>query len=492
METPMVPDDRDRSFDKALARHLRPSAPDVPAPIDRSQTACPDAETLAAYHERLLSPEQMMSLKQHIAGCSRCQQIVAQLEATDELPLGVDPQEHQGQNVLNMPEPDHSAFAHAAPVPAASRAAGAARVSRLRRVRPGANWRWLAPAGALAAGLLIWVAVHESSPPQFQLAKNQQPAAPPSSSATVSRSAASGNKEPTSKDARDFSAAPRAGARAESGALAGNEGLQIGRPRDERTQNQRGMLDQKEVVAGKLAAPRRDLSSNDSLAPLDREVNRPAIPGGFGAREKEKEPKNQAPATVPAPAPPAEEKDSSGAAQVVTRAPLGKSAPPTKAEGVASISGRQAPQTLQMERQTAVASGVVSELPESSALRLAKARTSVTVTAPGATVLWRIALAGIIEHSADAGSTWTVQTTGVINDLTAGSAPSDKVCWVVGRTGTILRTTDGGEHWLRVRAPIEDDLTAVFAIDAQQATVSSHRTYKTSDAGLTWALLPIP
>ena len=114
------------------------------------------------------------------------------------------------------------------------------------------------------------------------------------------------------------------------------------------------------------------------------------------------------------------------------------------------------------------------------------------MTAPGATVLWRIALAGIIEHSADAGSTWTVQATGVINDLTAGSAPSDKVCWVVGRTGTILRTTDGGEHWLRVRAPIEDDLTAVFAIDAQQATVSSHRTYKTSDAGVTWALLPIP
>jgi hypothetical protein len=491
METPMVPDDRDRSFDKALARHLRPSAPDGPARIDRSQTSCPDAETLAAYHERLLSPEQMMSSKQHIAGCWRCQQIVAQLEATDELPLGVDLQEHQGQNVLNMPEPNPSAFAHAtqAPVPAASRAAGAARVSRLRRVRPGANWRWLAPAGALAAGLLIWVAVHESSPPRFQIAKNQQPAAPPSSSAAVSRSAASINKEPASQDARDFSAAPRAGARAESGALAQNEGSQIERPRDERTQNQPGMLDKKNVAplpAGKLTAPRRDLS--DTLAPLDREANRTTIPGGFGAREKEKELKKQAPAA--APAPPPEEKDSSGAAQVVTLPPSRKSETP--ANTVASVSGRQAPQTQQMERLTAAASGVASELHDSSALRMVKARSSVTVTAPGATVLWRIALAGIIEHSTDAGSTWTVQTTGVITDLTAGSAPSDKVCWVVGRTGTILRTTDGGEHWLRVRAPIEDDLTAVFAIDAQQATVSSNKTYKTSDAGLTWALLPTP
>jgi hypothetical protein len=494
METPMVPDDRDRSFDKALARHLRPSAPDGPARIDRSQTACPDAETLAAYHERLLSPEQMMSSKQHIAGCSRCQQIVAHLEATDELPLGVDLQEHQGQNVLNMPEPDPSGFAHAAqaPVPAVSRSAGAARVSRLRRVRPGANWRWLAPAGALAAGLLIWVAVHESSPPQFQLTKNQHPAAPSSSSETVSRSAAPGNQEPTSKDAGDFFAVPRASTRAESSARAQNEGSQI-EPRNERTQSERAMLDQKTVAplqAGKLTAPRRDLSPNDSLAPLDRDANRPALPGGIGARAKEL--KKQAAAEAPAPVPPAEKKDSSGAGQVVTLPPSPKSEAAAKAPAVANISGRQAPQAPQIEQQAAGVPGVLSELRDGSALRMVKARTSVTVTAPGATVLWRIALAGIIEHSTDAGSTWTVQATGVINDLTAGSAPSDKVCWVVGRTGTILRTTDGGEHWLRVRAPIEDDLTAVFAVDAQQATVSSHKTYKTSDAGLTWALLPTP
>ena len=197
---------------------------------------------------------------------------------------------------------------------------------------------------------------------------------------------------------------------------------------------------------------------------------------------------------MPAPALPAEEeeKDNSGAAQVVTLAPSRKSEATAKEQEVANMSGRQAPQALQIERKAAGVSGVVSELHDSSVLRLAKARTFLTVTAPGSTVLWHIASAGILEHSTDAGATWTVQTTGVIVDLTAGSAPSDRVCWVVGRTGTILRTIDGGAHWLRVRAPIEDDLTAVFAIDAQQATVSSHRTYKTSDAGVTWALLPIP
>jgi hypothetical protein len=53
----MAPDDRDRTFEKALSRHLRPGA---------SQPACPDAEVLAAYHDQLLSPQQMLSIEQHI------------------------------------------------------------------------------------------------------------------------------------------------------------------------------------------------------------------------------------------------------------------------------------------------------------------------------------------------------------------------------------------------------------------------------------------
>ena len=75
----MAPDDRERNFDKALARHLRPHAP------GGADASHPDAELLAAYHERLLAPEQMISSKEHIAGCSRCQQILAQLEAKSRI-----------------------------------------------------------------------------------------------------------------------------------------------------------------------------------------------------------------------------------------------------------------------------------------------------------------------------------------------------------------------------------------------------------------------
>ena len=88
----MAADERDRRFDKALARHLRSAAPAgeparLPAFPASQGGACPDSETLAAYHERSLLSEQLNSLKEHIAGCAHCQALLAQLEATDQISL---------------------------------------------------------------------------------------------------------------------------------------------------------------------------------------------------------------------------------------------------------------------------------------------------------------------------------------------------------------------------------------------------------------------
>ena len=88
----MAPDERDRRFDKALARHLRSAAPageasSLPALRASQRGSCPDSETLAAYHERSLLPEELNSWKEHIVGCANCQNILAQLEATDEISL---------------------------------------------------------------------------------------------------------------------------------------------------------------------------------------------------------------------------------------------------------------------------------------------------------------------------------------------------------------------------------------------------------------------
>jgi len=71
----MPADDRDQKFDRALAQHLRRGS---------VETGCPDAETLAAYQERSLSPDDMVQWKQHIAGCAACQETLALAEATEK------------------------------------------------------------------------------------------------------------------------------------------------------------------------------------------------------------------------------------------------------------------------------------------------------------------------------------------------------------------------------------------------------------------------
>src|SRR4029077_17566149 len=109
--------------------------------------------------------------------------------------------------------------------------------------------------------------------------------------------------------------------------------------------------------------------------------------------------------------------------------------------------------------------------------------------------LWRVSPAGIIERSTDKGATWEVQSSGVVSDLLTGSAPTSDVCWIVGRNGTILRTTDSGSHWQKLNAPSTDDLNSIFAVNAQQATVSTstpQKSYRTTNAGKTWAQLPTP
>src|SRR6266481_3232675 len=105
MERSMALDERDRSFDKALARHLRSAAPAgetvrTPAVPGSRGGECPDSETLAAYHERSLFPVQLNSLKEHIVGCAHCQAILSQLEATDQISL---PAAERGEAVTKQP-----------------------------------------------------------------------------------------------------------------------------------------------------------------------------------------------------------------------------------------------------------------------------------------------------------------------------------------------------------------------------------------------------
>jgi hypothetical protein len=174
----MAPDDRDRTFERALARQLRSSASSnadagafAGAPANPSAESCPDPETLAAYHDGSLSPEERNLWKLHVLSCDPCQLVLAHLATPLDIPVPLETNE----NVPAMQQGVSSAGT-ASPVPRA-------RPSPPHTLR----WLWLVPAGAIAATLIAWVSLHEpkssplSPPPSVEVADNRQsPAAPPS------------------------------------------------------------------------------------------------------------------------------------------------------------------------------------------------------------------------------------------------------------------------------------------------------------------------
>jgi hypothetical protein len=521
----MAPDDRDSIFEKALERHLRlsGSGPRVPEQSGSSDAACPNPEVLAAYHERLLAPEQMLWFKQHLAGCDRCQEILATLEATDDLLLPSDSTAEELQNVVTMPAPHVeipaeivTATAATGPVAVPSRAARRAQSSWRSKTLRGAKWRWLAPAGAIAASLLLWVSFHESRPSSFELAKTMPSAATPV--ATSAPKSPAPSQQSADLGARENSQPP-------GSAPAGGQ-LADALNRDASGKNERAKaaetnLDKKALeekrsvsdVAGKPVAPRRDTSAaiagaNQGVVSAAPQLDRDAAPDTTASEQdganKPARKQSAAPAAQSTSRTPSSSiRDTKRDTKDESRLEQSESVAPAKSEPVAKAKaapGRQAPQ--EQERQqvagniiTLQATQSVAPGQDSRMLRVAKMSASNVIAAPNSQTLWRVAPAGIIEYSSDAGATWTIQPSGVVIDLLAGSAPSATVCWIVGRAGTLIRTTDAGSHWQKLNAPTTDDLTSVFAVNPQQATVSTTiplRSYRTTDAGKSWTQLPNP
>jgi hypothetical protein len=493
METAMPRDDRERHFEKALARHLQAHDPHAGS---ASHGACPDTEIIAAYHERLLPPEEMISLKEHIAGCPRCQQIFAQLEATDEILLEADPEETELADVVVMQPMPAS--------PAASGSTGSPAEPVLLQARASqppqrsANRRWLAPAGLLAALLLIWVAVHErnaSQAPEFQLARNQQQPPPAAVPASPSPPTARSEREPAPKDLPATRAA-NSGSPKETDALgSGAKADKYAAPEERAEPRLRADLPQ----AGRVAPPPGDLQSSRPASSSTQAEGQAHLQGGNQAASRAPAPsgdrrkKSESPGGAPvSPAAPQDERNPATAENRVVLLPTPlKSAHVEAAKGgvAASAAARKsAPAATDM-------SGVLAKQDAANSLvETHDPNWLVRISAPAGTVRWRAGENGIIQHSTDAEANWTIQASGVIADLTAGSATSDDVCWIVGRSGAIVRTTDAGNHWQKVSSPTSDDLISVFAVNAQQATVTTNtnQTYRTTNAGASWTPLANP
>jgi hypothetical protein len=466
-------DDRERSFENALARHLRPSG---------SAGACSDAETLASYHEQSLEPGVMASLKAHISECARCQQILAQLQATDEIPLASD---------IAQPE-----------------TAAATTGVRVMPARRPTLLRWVAPAGALAAGFLVWVAVHENKLDRFakvptrgdavtQIAKAQPSSAlpPPSLDATAnSERVAADTFKPTDSVQPSFSKiAPGPQQRLQSRSK--EKDLESARKPSAAAGVAGGFADgAARLVTPPVSEPVLEPTPPRSVAQTVTVEPAPAAAIATNNRLDQAESgKNESEAKA------ANEKRDAAYSRPASPMPAVTGAVPAPAPA-APPAPQQSSESVEVTAESSAITSLpvhgrqvadLTNLNQRAQLLLASGSAPVTVSAPDGRASWRIGPGGVILFSSDGGKTWLVQPSGTITDLLAGSAPSDKVCWIVGRSGTILRTSDRGKHWKKVTPPTQDDLRSVFAANDHQATVSpANGTYKTSDGGATWKPLP--
>jgi len=522
----MALDDRERNFEKAVARELRADA--------LNGLHCPDAETLAAYHERMLSPEEMVAQKPHIASCARCQEILATLELTETVAIS----ERDSEEAVAPASARRTEMASAVAVSSTKRGS----VTPISKRR--AYLRWVVPAGAIAAGLLVWVAVRENRAPRISQSKSVEVAenrdsgkadlGVPQPERREALPGPSGADKPTSKlrdnekqelDAlvADDQAKPVTRARVGNGTGSGR-GPSL-------TQNQiQNSIQNNSIPNNSIENKGQNAAQNPASREFDyrvdnknadKKVNDLPLAGRnvVGAMKAENAPRPSEPSikakvapAVQAPAPPAAPKQSYGEGAGAAAGTLAKSADADAAahkdEAVKSVT-----ETVEV---TSAAPTVTTEQKEmndrnSAALSL-KAMQGVSgspagnlsyanmagmqiVATPDPKVFWLIGSNGTVLKTEDGDKSLRVQKTGEGMKVLAGSAVNKKVCWLIAEKGIVLRTTDGGKHWLTINAPSGANFSAIKAMSATEAMVtdaSGRVTYSTVDGGETWSVVARP
>jgi hypothetical protein len=453
----------DPKFERALAQHLRGGS---------AQANCPDAETLAAYHERNLSLEEMAKWKEHISACEACQEALALVETTENQ-LAED-WENRGIPVL---EEASIQAVHAGNIPtrsvkqaeSAAPQAAATPAEIWRRRRP-ALLRWAIPLGAVAAGVLVFIGIYEQRAPKVAhysdtiIARHQeQPAASP----VLGDQEAKVQSSQKSKDAQQTS-----------------------------TEMPRQKTEQELIVVPPAKPSQRAIAADDAAREsldqiasgrLEKKKSAPPSPApGIMARAAtDAAASENAPAVAsapPAPAPPVSRGAVGGAVGGGLPAHAdAKSVPLSITESVPVESKAAAPniQTYAMSRKQGVSNEAVEVTGSDTGLLLT----------PDNKVFWKLQPAGTVQLTTDGGKKWKSLDTGANANLTAGFAPSSRVCWLAGKAGTLLLTTDRGAHWTRISTPITGDLGGVHASDAKHASIwdaANHISYETSDGGATW------
>jgi hypothetical protein len=472
----MPSDERDQQFERALQRHLRAEAGDP---------ACLDVETLAAYHQRTLSTEELTTCKEHISSCPRCQEILTLVEATNAVAL----HDWETKEAETPAVPELRASASGARFGVAEDANLIAAPREVKEISPPVvqrtvgrpkAWRWVVPAGALAAGLLVFVAVKEnksrvSAPLQsVQVAENRKDTVLPMSPEKTA-SAQSAFQKDKNIEIAPPKIVPETRAKQQSDSSI---------PSDQLAAYLNGKKSAEATKARSVA--------QDQSAELDSAVNSKEARLESRAQQALRSQNNNAVTNM-----------SSGVANAPAPAPA-RSGPPqstgtnTAVAGIAgtleksenSANGNRPPASVNETAEVRAVPVTSAALSANYAqLREIAAANPHVILAPDGKRAWRVGAAGIIESSDDSGITWKAQKSQVNVDLSAGSAASDRVCWVVGKAGTILLTTNGGKHWKLIVSPLVEDLGGVHAVDAKHASignVGNQKSFETADGGMTW------
>jgi hypothetical protein len=454
----MPPEDRDPKFERALAQHLRGGS---------AQASCPDAETLAAYHDRNLSLEEMARWKQHISACEACQEALALVESTEKQ-LAAD-WEEKGIPAL---EAATIQDAHAGSIPRRSAKVAALAIPpvaatpvAINRRRP-ALLRWAIPLGAVAAGVLVFIGIYEQRTPKVAhysdtiIARRQSPAEP---SQMLDQQVAKVQPQSVPKDEQALAA--------EMSVRQKEKALSAVPPAKAKDSGDELRASRDQLIGGRL--------EKKTPAPS---AYVPGIPAQASADTADSVNAPAAASAAPPPAPAVLGGSAGGAA--AQRAPAhadAKSASPSAAETV-TVEPPAAPPNSRASRMM-MKQGVANEVVEVTG------SSAGLILSPDAKVYWKLHPAGTLQLTTDGGKKWRSLETGANANLTAGFAPSSRVCWLAGKAGTLLLTTDRGGHWTRISTPLSGDLGGVHAADAKHASIwdaANRVSYETADGGVTW------
>lgn len=381
----------DEAMDRLLRKALRRGRFEEGMTPPARASACPDADTMAAYVERSLTPDEAHVVEAHAATCGRCQETLAALASLPSEPVGT-------------------------------------------RVRAGKGWfagpwAWyhLAPLAGLAVlAIVIYVAVRPA-PPAFERASRYEDVqlnGSPEADAPVRPPAAS----------QEHAAAPAAPS--PSSGIVAPRAAEPTRPKARATERADA-----EQFATVLPDPRTAVppppaqARPDAAAPADAAAARVAA----------------APAAPPAMAPPAA--GAGQAAEVsAERVPPAPAGADTSRREVL-LARKEARDGTGEVRWRPGAPGVVERsIDEGRTWEVRPTGTRATLHAVSAVSLegaWAVGADGVVLRSRD-GAVWETRAFPEAVDLVAVVARSHTVAVVTTRDGRRFETTDGGASWRRL------------------------------------------